>query len=72
MTAINAKERKMPMLTFEAKCTGNTQAIEGPHTTTFVGEKNQEVKIVSPELHFKVGEVYAFSVAGKFTDTKKA
>ncbi len=60
------------MLTFEAKCTGNTQAIEGSHTTTFVGEKNQEVRIVSPELHFKIGETYSFSVAGKLVEAKKA
>jgi hypothetical protein len=53
------------MLTFDAKGTRDAQAIEGSRTTTFVGEKNQGLKINSPELHFRIGEVYTFSVTGQ-------
>ena len=65
------------MMTFEVKCTGNTQSHEGNHTATFRRAEGsahrdalrQELKIVSPEMPFTVGEVYFVSVSG--SDAKK-
>jgi hypothetical protein len=58
------------MLTFTAKCTGNAQAANAEHTATFADKDNREtLRITTPDANFKVGEIYSFSVAGKFVGT---
>jgi len=56
----------------EVKCTGSSQPHEGHHTSTFVGAKDepidalrQEVKIIHPEMPFKIGELYSVSIEAK-------
>jgi hypothetical protein len=57
-SAGNAKKEILGMMmTFEVKCTGSKQEPHGPHTVTFADGKNQEVKIISAEMPFTIGEV---------------